>query len=70
MMHLSVLTGFSDTCLERGHSARFPLNACQAVGIVRQGRGQDLDGHVAFQTRVACAIYLSHPARADRREVP
>src|SRR5215469_7138275 len=30
-------------------------------------RRQDLDGDRALQARIACAIHLTHPARAQRR---
>ena len=48
--------------------ARFLLEALQALGIGRERRGQDLDGDVATEPRVAGAIDLAHPAGADLAE--
>ncbi len=47
--------------------ARLLLEPAEPVRVVREGRGQHLDGHVAPEPRILRAIDLSHPARAERR---
>ena len=54
--------------VQRGGGARFLLEALQALGVGRERRGQDLDGDVAPEPRIARAIDLAHPARADGGE--
>ena len=44
------------------------LEAAQAVGVLREGRRQDLDRDLAPEPRVLRPVDLPHPARADRRE--
>ena len=44
------------------------LETAQAVGVGGEGRRQDLDRDVAAEPRVAGAVDLAHPPRADRRE--
>jgi len=43
----------------------FQLEAVQALRIGRERCRQDLDGHVAFEPRIARAIHLAHAAGAD-----
>ena len=45
---------------------RLLLEAAQPVGVLRERRRKDLDGHVAAEPRVLRAIHLPHPARAER----
>src|ERR1700730_10811605 len=44
------------------------LEAAEAVGVLREGRWQDLDRDLAAQARVFRPIHLPHPASAERRE--
>src|SRR5438067_1108364 len=53
--------------IQRGERLGFPLEACQAVGVVRERFGEHLDRDVAIQLRVAGTIDLSHAAFTDRR---
>ena len=53
--------------IEGRKELRFPAEPCEAIGIVGDGGQQDLDRDVAIQRRVAGAIDLAHPARADAR---
>ena len=53
--------------IERGEDFGFALEAREAVGIVRERVGQDLDRDVALQPRVARAIHLAHAAGAEQR---
>ena len=53
--------------IERREELRFPAEPRQAIGIVGDGGQQDLDRHVAIQLRIARAIDLAHPTRADAR---
>ena len=45
---------------------RLPLESREAIGIVGERLGQDLDRDVALQLRIARAIDLAHAARAER----
>ena len=54
--------------VQRPGRLRLLLEAPQAVRVLRVRGGQDLDRDVALQPRVAGAIDLAHPARADRAE--
>ena len=53
--------------VQRSDGLRFLLEPAEAVLIVRQRRGQNLDGDFAPQPPVARAIHLAHSARADER---
>ena len=53
---------------ERGDGLRLALEARERVRVVGDGRGQDLDGDVAVELRVARAIDLSHAACSERRQ--
>ena len=44
---------------------RFTLEAREAVGVVREGLGQDLDRDVSVQLRIARPIDLPHAPFAD-----
>ena len=46
--------------VQGGGGACFELKTLQAVAVVRKEFGQDFDGNVALQARVARAIHLSH----------
>ena len=52
--------------IERRQELGFTVEAGDAIGVDGKGGGQHLDGDVAIQLRVARAIDLAHPARADR----
>ena len=54
--------------IERGEQLRFALEPRQAVGIESEQLGQDLQGDVAIQLRVAGAVHLAHRARTKRRD--
>src|SRR5438034_4736149 len=51
--------------IQRGERLRFTLKPRKAVGVACEGLGQDLDRHVAIQSRIARPIHLPHPAFAD-----
>ena len=53
--------------IQRSQGFRFPLEAREPVGVVREGLGQDLDRDVAVQLRIARAIDLPHAPFADQR---
>jgi hypothetical protein len=44
------------------------LVARDALGILRERRGQHLECDLAMEPRVARAIHLAHAARAERRD--
>jgi hypothetical protein len=52
--------------IQRGERPGFTFEAGQAVGVMREGLGQDLDRDVAVQLRIARAKDLPHPAFANR----
>ena len=52
--------------VQRGSGARLPLEAAQPVRVGREGRGQDLDRHVAAEARVMRPVHLAHAARPER----
>ena len=54
--------------IQRRQNLGFPFEARKAIGIRGQKRGKNFDGHFAIQSRVACAIDLSHAARTDEVE--
>ncbi len=53
--------------IERGNGTRFLLKTPQAVGIGGEGSGQNLDGDIASQALIACAVNFAHTAGADQR---
>ena len=53
---------------ERGDGLRLALEAREGGGVRREALGKDLDRDVAVEFRVARAVDLSHPARAERPE--
>ena len=54
--------------LSGARGPRLLLEAAQALGIGREDGGQHLDRDVAPEPRVARAVDLAHPARAERDE--
>ena len=53
---------------ERRHGARLALETRPSIGVVCDIGGQDLDGHVAPESRVPCAIHFTHTTGAERRD--
>ena len=53
--------------IERGEDFGLALQAGDAIGILCECGGQDLDRDVALQARVAGAIDLAHAAGAEHR---
>ena len=51
--------------VQRGQGLGLTLEASEAIDIVRERLGQDLDRDVSVQRRIACAKYFPHPALAD-----
>ena len=51
--------------VEAGEDVRFPLEPGQAVGISREGVGQDLQRDMTAQLRVSGLPDLPHAALAD-----
>ena len=51
--------------IHRGERHRLALKTPETIGIGRELLGQDLDGDVAIELRVAGAIDLAHPAGAE-----
>lgn len=54
--------------VERGEEVRFTLEADHPVAVGGKGGGKDLDRDFAAKPRIPRAVYLAHPARAERRE--
>jgi len=54
--------------IECGEGTGFPLEAGDAVLVLEELLGQDLDGHVALELRVPDPVDLSHSPRTERGE--
>jgi len=54
--------------IQGGESLGFTREARQAIGIVRQRLGQDLDRHVTIELGVARTEDLPHATFADRSD--
>ena len=48
--------------------ARFPLEALDSIASLQLGWANDLQSDGPVQSRVASAIHIAHPARADPLE--
>jgi hypothetical protein len=46
----------------------FLLKAAQSLRVKRNEPGQDLDGYIALQTKIAGSIHFPHAAGAKQRE--
>jgi hypothetical protein len=62
---LDAVDGGDARMVDGGEQPRLALEAGEAIRIAGERRRQHLDGHVAAQPRVAGAIHLANPARAD-----
>jgi hypothetical protein len=54
--------------VERGNGAGLPVEAMEAVGVVRGRVGKQLERHLPPQARVAGAVHLAHAALAEGRD--
>jgi hypothetical protein len=63
-----VVNGEDVRMIQRGGGVRLLLEACVPAGVGGDGRGQDLQRHVAAQPCIASAVHLSHPAGSERRD--
>src|SRR6516165_3907808 len=52
--------------IELSENPCFALEAGQAGGVAREGGGQNLDGHLAFQFGVQCPKDFAHPTLANQ----
>ena len=52
----------------RGQYLRFPMQARESVGVISERVGENLEGDVAVQTRIAGAVHFVHAAGATRAE--
>jgi hypothetical protein len=53
--------------VQRREDLCFTPEPGEAFGIVREQVGQDLEGHVSPELRIAGAIHLAHASGAQRR---
>ena len=53
--------------IERGERFRFAFEPHEAIGVRREGLGQDLQRDVAIEARIAGAIHDAHSAFPKRR---
>ena len=44
---------------------RFVFESAQAIRVIGHRRGENLDGDVAIETRIAGAVDFAHPASAE-----
>ncbi len=56
--------------VEHPGGARFLFESGQPLVIAQRGGGEDLDRHVAAETRVLGAVHRSHPALAEHAHDP
>ena len=54
--------------IQRGEDLRFALEPRHSFTVQRERVGQDLDGDVAIEPRVARLVDLAHATRAERRQ--
>ena len=62
---LEAVDGGDVRVVERGEQVRLALETREALGILRDCVGKDLDGYVTTEVLIRGAIDLSHPAFAD-----
>jgi hypothetical protein len=48
--------------IHRGQNLRFALKPAEAIGIIREVIGQQLDRHIPLKARVSCAKDDTHSA--------
>ena len=60
-----VVEGADVRMIQAGDGASFALESLAQFGAVRKMRGQNLDRDDAIEARVAGAVHLAHPARAN-----
>ena len=51
--------------VERSEHLGFALEASEIVGILREGGGEDFEGHVAVELGVAGPVDFAHAASAE-----
>jgi len=54
--------------IQSGHGTSFLLETLDASRIAREIVGQNLQGDVAIQPRVASTVHFAHSAGSDRRK--
>ena len=54
--------------VQRGQHARLALETRQMLGLPREGSGDELDGDVSLEPRVAGPVHLAHSARAEEAQ--
>ena len=68
VVHADVVHREDVRMIQRRSGSRFLLEALKPAGIGRGVRGKNLDRDVAPEARVAAAIDLAHPSRAEQRK--
>src|ERR1039458_439890 len=61
-----IVHGNNVRMIQRRHRPRFQIEPLPPQGIVRHFRRQNLQCHLAPQSRVSSAVHLAHTARAER----
>ena len=51
--------------VQRRDRPRFMFESAQAIRVMGHWRGENFDGDVAIETRIAGAVDFAHPARAE-----
>ena len=54
--------------VQRRDRPRFMFESAQAIRVIGHRRGENLDGDVAIETRIAGAVDFAHPARPEQRD--
>ena len=63
-----VVDGEDVGVVERRGGARFQLEAAQAIGVIGEGRGEDLDGHRAPELGVVRPVHFAHAPGVHERD--
>ncbi len=63
-----VVDGGDVGVIEKSRGFRLLLEPAQAIGVLRERRGQDLDRDLSAEARVLRTVHLAHSAGADRTE--
>ena len=67
-MLADVVDGDDVRMVERGRGPRFELEAAQTIGVIGEGRGEDLDGHHASELGVVRTVHFAHAAGVNDRD--
>ena len=62
---VQTVNGADVRMVQRGENLGFTAESREALRVVREGVGQDLEGDITTELRIACTIDLAHAAHAE-----